>query len=1163
MKKVLLLFSSLLLFVLAFSSCEGFVPTGDHEHVYENFTTVKPAGCLEDGLEEGECECGEKLQRSIPKIGTHTYGDWSDSTADCTNAGKSQRTCSVCSTIEERVDSPLGHDMTDASCQAPSTCTRCGKTEGDVKHNIITHLPMESTCTIKGYSLYESCESCDYERKIELPLADHSLGDWQDGIEPTHTTSGMLGHYFCSECKGYFDKDNEALVTVILPALSHDMGEWINEIPADCENDGTLGHYYCTECSKSYDKDYSLIEDLTIAKTGHTAGTFVAEVAPGCETDGSIAHYLCVDCEKTVDADGNLFSDITTPKTGHTAGTFVAEVAPTCETDGSIAHYLCTDCKKTVDADGNLIPDVTIQRLGHSISYAAGKDSTCKESGYEAYEYCTVCSYSTKKPLPLSDHNYNGVACTACGAFKPSEGLVYELDGDSYALVSTEGCNDDFMVIADSINGIPVRSIKAAALHDNIKSLLIPSSITAIDYLASGCNFNYPAVYFTGKISDWIAIQTVQPYSMNMVFYSETVPTVYDKFFYVHNGEIVIWEEYDLKPTENLNYSYDPTTNTSSVYGMGSCTDSHIVIASEYKGAPVTTVGGFKDKNLYSVVIPDTVTEISNSAFSMDMRLKYLILGSGLKKIGSQAFYYCTRLSNVVLPDSVTDIGDYAFRSSGLRSVTIPGKLINFGGMVFAGAPLRSVTIPSGLEKIFTAMFEGCNQLTEIIIEEGVKEIGINAFSTVPAKSIILPESLEVIGNGAFRDSGLESIVIPKSVKSIGEQAFLRCEDLREATILAPITSLSNELFSGCTALYEFNLPDTVTSIGDRTFNGCTDLNSVTLSSILETIGISAFESCHSLKEISLPHTTYQIGEKAFFATGIKCFEIHNELISIGDGAISGCSLLSEIVISDSHEYYKLIDGGLYTKNGDTLLYYPTIKTDEHFTVPESVKRLGKYSFYDANLKSVTLSSSLEQISNYAFYYAGKLEAIVIPNTVTSIGYGVFSDCDNLESVMLSSSITEISPSTFFSCDKLTSITIPDGVTTIGKGAFMNCHALAEVNLPSTLTIINESAFENCKALKFIALSDGQIRIYERCFAYSGLTAIVIPASLKYVNEAAFISCSLETIYYKGNETGWKSISIKSSNGKFSKSRLSYYSESAPETEGKFWHYVDGIPTPW
>lgn len=76
--------------------------------------------------------------------------------------------------------------------------------------------------------------------------------------------------------------------------------------------------------------------------------------------------------------------------------------------------------------------------------------------------------------------------------------------------------------------------------------------------------------------------------------------------------------------------------------------------------------------------------------------------------------------------------------------------------------------------------------------------------------------------------------------------------------------------------------------------------------------------------------------------------------------------------------------------------------------------------------------------------------SVVIPDSVTYIGHGAFSDCRNLVSVTIGSGMTGIGSEAFSSCTELTSVAFPESVTSIGGVAFYRCIALTSVTFENT-----------------------------------------------------------------------------------------------------------------
>ena len=419
--------------------------------------------------------------------------------------------------------------------------------------------------------------------------------------------------------------------------------------------------------------------------------------------------------------------------------------------------------------------------------------------------------------------------------------------------------------------------------------------------------------------------------------------------------------------------------------------------------------------NVEELVIPDSVTEIAESAFMFCVSLKKVNLPPNLQKIGAVAFASCESLEEIEIPNSVKDLGEVLFSGCKL---------------------LKRVTLPQGLEILPQNFFEGCESLEEIVLPDTLKEIQKNVFQNCSnLKRINLPEGLEKILSNAFENcESLEEIVIPSSIKVIDYCTFQNCKKLKLVELQEGLEIINAAAFSDCESLEEMFIPDSVEIIEDCTFQKCKALKKIKLPQNLTQISEALFYECESLEEVLIPNNVTCLKVSAFEACKkLKKIELPNGLEEILEQVFCNCESLEEVIL------------------------------------PNSVKKLGEHAFNGCkSLKRIILSEGLITIPKCAFRNCENLEEVVIPNEIETIGSYAFSGCQSLKKVILPNNLNWIFSNTFENCESLEEIVIPSSVKEIGKGAFKNNKSLRKLILQSGLEKIESGAFEGCASLEEI-----------------------------------------------------------------------------------------------
>ena len=417
---------------------------------------------------------------------------------------------------------------------------------------------------------------------------------------------------------------------------------------------------------------------------------------------------------------------------------------------------------------------------------------------------------------------------------------------------------------------------------------------------------------------------------------------------------------------------------------------------------------------------------------------------------------------------------------------------------------------------------------------DGLKDFSTGKNCNTVTTGITLSDKVEEIGMWAFSSMlRLFEIDIPDSVKTIEACAFMDCLYLRRVKLPNGIKEISDSCFEGTSALREINIPDSVETIRDRAFNAIFKLKSfkdeateVIIPDSVRSIGMWAFYGRERLKDVTMSKNIEWLGSDAFEYTAW---------------------------------YESQPEGFVYL--GDVLYKYKGEMPENYeLNIPSSVKKIGGGAFRNQNnLKSVSIADGVKLISDRIFF-----------------------GCHNLTEVTLPKDLESIPDDTFFATDNLRHIYLPETVTDIGYGAFVDS-GIEEIIIPQNVNTIKQIFYES--NLKKIVLPDGLQVIEEYAFQYSSLTELVIPDGVKTIGRGAIMNCDeLKTVviprefekynlanngtlnvYYKGSSSELAEyISSEKLIVRTNKATTVYaYSETEPQEEGNFWHYVNGEIVVW
>ena len=645
---------------------------------------------------------------------------------------------------------------------------------------------------------------------------------------------------------------------------------------------------------------------------------------------------------------------------------------------------------------------------------------------------------------------------TAFAAETRTEGdYTYTVLGDGTAQITRYSGTDSELTIPSALGGADVSSVGARAFagNDDLKRVTFPGTLRTIGEAAfSGC-YLLESIDFSTGVTEIGRFAFERCTALQTVDIPSNVRTIGEKAFNACPilGAVTLHDGLESMGNRFLSGTvvsalYLPSTLVS---GSEALAEAELLDSVTF-GAELTTVPNslFRNNNsIRTLTIPNTVTKLGQSSLSQMHALESVVIADSVTEMGNDVLYACERLSSVTFGSGITRLPDAALQDCrNLKAVVIPNNVTDIGNAAFKDCSrLASVTLGNAVTHIGGYAFER-TAIAEITLPATLTE-GENPFNQcAKLKTIHLSENATTLIRGLFRATAVENVVIPDGVTALPADLFYDCQQLQRVTLPAALKSIGSNAFTGCTALETLDIPQSVKTIDYNAFAGTTALKACTFHEGLQTLKYGIFARS-GLTSVYIPKTL-SLTESPFAESNITDVTFADGIAALTDNLFRSAGKLTEVVIPNT---VVRIGAGCFRQSNV-----------EAVIIPDSVKTLGSSTFEECdNLCAVKIGAGVRKLPYACFYGCDMLQNVVIPESVYEMETSVF-ERSGLYYQKLPQSITAIGAWTFKDCPNLVKVECSDNLEAIGDYAFERCASFTTLQTAAKEVPFNNTTFKDC-----------------------------------------------------------------------------------------------------
>ncbi|MBQ2724590.1 MAG: leucine-rich repeat protein, partial [Clostridia bacterium] len=603
----------------------------------------------------------------------------------------------------------------------------------------------------------------------------------------------------------------------------------------------------------------------------------------------------------------------------------------------------------------------------------------------------------------------------------------------------------------------------AVTENNHLTKLVIPASVETLWEYAFAWNSSLSEVYFYGDYSEDFNETVFDGAAEDLIVYYPAGNETWDACTWETDGL------YNLEPFD------------ASVLGEGDIDGIHWEVTAD----GVLNFTGEGD-------IPDYWEFWDGNApewYGFHDTIHTINIGEGIVSIGGNALSCLNHVTEINLPDSLKRIRGFAFAECAVEELHIPadvewiedaicwgcqnlggyrvdennpwyndedGVLFNEAMIELIAYPLgrtdETYEIPSTVRSINHAAFENEQELTSVVLNEGLQFVRNSAFCGVPLTELVIPMTVKHIEGWAFNTGGSLTFAVFEGAfpDHFGEYVFYGNEENPSENMPGEFKITANKNMPGWDQFtegvlnaennpeYPLELIDEpIGNFGEGQFengmtwyidtdgtlylngNGAEEMpwfegegeneapwkkyagyiTAIEISEGIIDVSDGAFADLYNAVSVKLPETMQWIHGGAFHNCGsLEEVYIPARVEHIEGNAFNWCSGVQRYIVDEANEcYYSDEDGVLYGDGGSWLMFYPVGRTDiTEYTVDGSVYSVNGGAFARSSLRAVTFNDGVAVIGHSAFAESGNLEEVLFGSTVASLDNDAFADCPSL-----------------------------------------------------------------------------------------------------------------------------------------------------------------------